>query len=381
MKIVADENIPLLKEFFADIGEIAKYPGRAIGPAQIAGADILLVRSVTPVNAELLEGSSIRFVGTATIGLDHFDTHYLESKGIGYCSAPGCNARAVLEYVIGALSVLSEQQGFSLPQKTVGIVGRGQIGSRLENALRKLGVTVKSNDPPLEENDEQDLFPLEEVLNCDIVTLHVPLTRSGDHPTYRLLNAKRIQALRDNQILINTSRGEVVDEAALKQRLSADQPPTVILDVFLNEPAIDTELARLAHFATPHIAGYSLDGKTNGTAILYKSLCRFLGLPIRHKVGQFMPDPPLRKLAFSNATDPEWALHTAIRACYDVRHDDSNLRRTLSLEDDSRRAAFDRLRKEYRVRRGFDQVKILLKNGKADLINHFTAVGFNLQTK
>ncbi len=381
MKIVADENIPLVPQFFASIGEIDTYPGRDISAETVRDADILLVRSITKVGRELLEGSRVKFVGTTTIGLDHIDTDYLDEQGISYCNAPGCNASAVVEYVVGCLSVLADELGFNLEEKSVGIIGRGAIGSRLEKALTGLGMTVKSNDPPRKDAGEDHLFELDEVLQCDILSLHVPLVEEGDYPTHYLLNADLIAKLGGHQILINSSRGDVIDESALKQRLLQPEAPTVVLDVFNNEPKIDTELTRLCHFVTPHIAGYTLDGKVAGTEMVYKELCRIMGLPERHKLGQFLPDPPLRKLAFSADVDPFWALHTAIRTCYDIRHDDSQLRRTLSLPAEERGRAFDLLRKNYRVRRGFEQVKIILKGGKAELQTRLSAVGFNIHSK
>jgi len=381
MKIVADENIPLVPQFFAGFGEIKTYPGRTITPEKVCDADILLVRSITPVDAELLKGSRVKFVGTTTIGLDHIDTEYLGAQGISYRNAPGCNASAVVEYIVGCLSVLADELGFSLEEKSVGIIGRGAIGSRLEKVLSGLGMTVLSNDPPRQESGEENLYGLNEVLQCDIISLHVPLVDEGNYPTRHLLNATMIDDLKSHQILMNTSRGDVVDEAALKHRLRLSDSPTVVLDVFNNEPDIDLELAHLCHFVTPHIAGYTLDGKVAGTEMVYKELCRIMGLPERHKLGQFLPDPPLRKLAFSADVDPFWALHTAIRTCYDVRHDDSRLRRSLKLPPAERGQAFDQLRKRYRVRRGFEQVKIVLKGGKAELQAKLSAVGFNIQNK
>ena len=381
MKIVADENIPLLNPFFGNMGDIVTLPGREINQEHLADADLLIVRSVTPVDRSLLEGTPVKFVGTTTIGLDHIDVSYLKEQGIGFCSAPGCNASAVVEYVVGALSVLAEQLGFTFEDKSIGIVGRGEIGSRLENVVKKLGMKVKSNDPPRQAAGEEELYSLEEVLACDVVTLHVPLSDGGLYPTRHLLSEGELSQLNNRQILINSSRGDVIDENALKERLNQPDAPTVVLDVFKNEPLIDIELANLCHFITPHIAGYTLDGKTNGTDMVYRQVCRFLGLPVRHKVGQFMPEPPLRKLAFSSEVEAEWALHTAIRACYDIRHDDSNLRRVIAMSKAKRAESFDRLRKQYRVRRGFEQVKIILKGGKADLINTLSAVGFNIQSK
>jgi erythronate-4-phosphate dehydrogenase len=381
MKIVADENIPLLKEFFSKVGDISVYPGRSLNAELVADADILLVRSVTPVDESLLSGSRVKFVGTTTIGLDHIDTAYLQRQGIGFCSAPGCNASAVMEYIVSVLSVLSEQQGFRLHNKSVGIIGRGQIGSRLAAALAKMGVRFKANDPPREAAGETELYSLEDVLACDIISVHVPLIEDGPWPTRNLIHDKHLKCLTANQILINTSRGHVIDEAALKRRLVEQKPPTIVLDVFRGEPVIDRELANLCQLATPHIAGYSLEGKTNGTEMVYQSLCRYSGLPVRYSAAQFVPEPSLKKLVFSADADVEYALHTAVRACYDVRFDNSQLRHTLELEPAARASAFDLLRKCYRQRRSFGNTEVCVPMGRTDVNTTLAAVGFKVTSE
>jgi erythronate-4-phosphate dehydrogenase len=375
MRIVADENVPLLLPFFDSVGSIVSMPGRQIRREHLLDADILLVRSVTQVDESLLEGTSVCYVATATIGSDHLDLAYLKDRNIAFSSAPGCNAQAVVEYVLSALSVLTEQKGFRLDEISVGIVGRGEIGGRLEKTLRALGAVVKCNDPPREAAGEVDLFPLEQVLECDVVTLHVPFVSSGSYPTESLLDEDRLNRLEGHQILINTSRGRVIDEAALKRRLAVKDGFTAILDVWNAEPAIDAELAGLCHFATPHIAGYSLDGRAAATEIIYQKVSQHFGLPVRAKAGQYLPEPPLKKLSFSQNADPEWVFHTAVRATYDVRHDHANLMRVL--REPAPAVGFDKLRKDYRQRRAFSQVKIKLKGPRAELVARLAAAGFS----
>jgi len=378
LKIVADENIPLLNRFFGHFGELHTKAGRNITSQDVSDADILLVRSVTKVNETLLQNSSVKFVGTCTIGTDHIDTEFLAQRNIRFLSAPGANANSVVEYILSCLSVLADTHDIHFDHSSVGIIGYGNIGTRLNKKLRKLGLKTKIYDP-LVSSDENPLNAFEEVLACDVITLHVPLTFDGDYPTHYMFDAPQLAKLRAGQVLINTSRGGVIREAALKQRLLEPDAPAVILDVWENEPAIDTELAAQVYLGTPHIAGYSFDGKVAGTEMIYQGVCQFLGLPTRHSVGQFLEEPSLSKMAFTSTADNNWSLHTAIRACFDVRHDHIHLMRTLALEDIQRNAEFDRLRKEYRCRREFSGVKIQLKHGDSELFSKFKGLGFNIK--
>lgn len=378
MKIVADENIPFLERFFGDMGELHCLPGRDIDADHVNDADLLIVRSVTKVNAALLENSKVKFVGTCTIGMDHLDTSFLEARGIAYANAPGSNANSVVEYLLSCLSILSETHDFDFGQSSVGIVGYGNIGSSLVKRLSKLGVQYKVYDP-LVEQDELELSTFEEVMQCDVVTLHVPMTKTGEFPTFHMVNEQVLSALTAKQTLINASRGGVVDNQALKRRLLQDDAPFAILDVWEHEPLIDVELARLVHIGTPHIAGYSFDGKVAGTEMIYRRVCQMMGLPARYSGAQFMEEPPLSRLAFTSTADPEWCIHTAIRACFDVRHDHSQLMKTLALPTEERTVLFDALRKNYRCRREFSGVKIQLKQSDSVLHSAFKALGFNLK--
>ncbi|MDI9245707.1 4-phosphoerythronate dehydrogenase PdxB [Marinobacter sp. CHS3-4] len=383
MRIVADENIPLLESFFGDMGNIRQVPGRTMSADDVKDADILLVRSVTRVNEALLGDSRVRFVGTCTIGTDHIDQDWLGSAGIAFSAAPGCNANSVAEYVLSVISLRAEKLCLDdWTDLSVGIVGAGNVGGELAHKLDRLGFDVVVCDPPLaEQSDEDDdrYSTLEEALKCDVVTLHTPLVRDGDHPTYHLIDESRLALLGRDQLLINTSRGEVIDTSALIRRLSEANPPTVALDVWENEPRINPELVEQAWLATPHIAGYSLEGKVQGSEMIYHALSRFMGLPVRKKAGQFLPEPALSKLSFTSAANEMDAAWVAIRSCCDPRRDDARLRRTLSLSADERGQAFDRLRRQYPVRREFSSLKIQLKGTSKSAQDTFRALGFKIK--
>ncbi|MFE8071601.1 4-phosphoerythronate dehydrogenase PdxB [Marinobacteraceae bacterium S3BR75-40.1] len=379
MRIVADENIPLLEEFFGDIGEIVRVPGRDLQPRDVVDADILLVRSVTPVNEGLLSGSRVKFVGTATIGTDHIDREWLSKQGIQFASAPGCNASGVVEYVLVCLSLIAEQEGCPLADLSVGLVGAGNVGGELWHRLERLGMTVKVSDPPLEEQGGSGFSPLDEVLECDVVSLHTPLTLEAPYATRHLINAARLSQFRAGQTLINTSRGAVVDNQALLGRMHEEPGLRVVLDVWESEPDINPDLLAQVWLGTPHIAGYTLEGKMKGTEMIYQALCRYLGLPVRKKAGQFMLEPPLGKLSFTSQASPEYAMEIAMRACYDPRRDDAALRRTLGLPEATRAEAFDALRKHYGVRREFGSTKVQLKSGSSGLQPYFKVLGFKVK--
>ncbi|KZZ72600.1 erythronate-4-phosphate dehydrogenase, partial [Oleiphilus sp. HI0128] len=295
--------------FFGDLGDIVKLPGREIKAEHLSDADFLIVRSVTKVNRELLENSSVKFVGTCTIGIDHIDTDYLDQQGIRYCNAPGCNANSVVEYVLSCLSILTETHSLDLGSVTVGIVGYGNVGSLLAARLEKLGIKFKACDPFL---DDDSLVSFEEVMRCDLISLHVPLSKEGTHPTYHMIDKQVLESLQPEQILINSSRGPVIDNDDLNDFLDHQPQFTAILDVWEREPELNVELARKVFIGTPHIAGYSFDGKVLGTEMVYRALCQFLGLPSRHSSGQFLEEPPLSKMAFTSNADVDWSIHTAI---------------------------------------------------------------------
>jgi len=379
MQIVADENIPLLDEFFTSFGEIHRLPGRSIDAAAVANADLLLVRSVTQVDRALLEGSAVKFVGTCTIGTDHLDLDYFQQAGITWVSAPGCNARGVVDYVLGSLLVLAEQQGVDLASRTYGVIGAGQVGSRLLKVLRGLGWRVLVCDPPRQAGEGGDYVSLQQVLEqCDVISLHTPLERLGEYPTHHLFDHARLAALKPGSWLINASRGAVVDNQALRELLLQRTDLQVVLDVWEGEPQADVELAALCRIATPHIAGYSLDGKLRGTAQIYQALCQHLGVAPSVELAQLMPAAWLNELTIDASADPAWALATICRAVYDPRRDDADFRRSLQGDAATRRAAFDGLRKHYPMRREIDGLTVGVKGSAPALVSLVQALGARL---
>lgn len=379
MHILADENIPLVDEFFAGFGEIRRMPGRSINRAALENVDVLLVRSVTRVDREMLEGSAVRFVGTCTIGTDHLDLDYFEQAGIEWASAPGCNARGVADYVLGSLLALSEVRGEALARRRFGVVGAGEVGGRLLEVLRGLGWDVRVCDPPRQVREAGDFASLDEILaECDVISLHTPLTLGGDWPTFHLFDQARLSRLRPGTWLINASRGAVVDNAALRDLLLQRPDLEAVLDVWEGEPQVDVALAGLCRIATPHIAGYSLDGKLRGTAQIYAALCAARGVEPAIELAQLMPGPALTELAFASSADPAEMLATLCRAVYDPRRDDADFRRSLPGDEAQRRAGFDLLRKQYPPRREIDGLKVRIGGHNPALATIVEALGARL---
>lgn len=376
MRIVADENIPLLDAFFSGFGDIRRFPGRTLDRAAVADADILLVRSVTKVNRELLEGTPVRFVGTCTIGTDHLDLDYFDEAGIRWASAPGCNARGVVDYVLGSLLTLAEIEGADLTQRTYGVVGAGQVGGRLIKVLRGLGWNVLVCDPPRQAAEGGDYVSLDEIIaRCDVISLHTPLNKTGDLPTWHLLDRARLQRLRQGAWLINAARGPIVDNRALREVLLEREDLQAVLDVWEHEPLVDVDLAELCVIGTPHIAGYSLDGRQRGTAQIYQALCAHLGQSPTIELADLLPKPWLAQVALDAATDPAWALNMLCRGVYDPRRDDADLRRSLVGDSASQRLAFDALRKHYPPRREIEGLRVSINGHSAALQQIVQALG------
>ena len=376
MLIVADENIPLLDAFFAGFGEIHRVPGRSIDRATVEQADVLLVRSVTNVNRALLEGSKVHFVGTCTIGTDHLDLDYFNEAGINWSSAPGCNARGVVDYVLGSLMTLAEIEGVDLPQRTYGVIGAGEVGGRLIKVLKGLGWNVKVCDPPRQAAEGGDYVSLEQIIEqCDVISLHTPLTRTGEGATWHLFDERRLQQLQPGTWLINAARGPVVDNAALRKVLLEREDLQAVLDVWEAEPEVDVALAELCVLATPHIAGYSLDGKQRGTAQIYQAYCEFIVQPPSIQLSDLLPAPWLSEVTLHADSDPAWALAMLCRGVYDPRRDDADFRRSLVGNVTEQRAAFDVLRKQYPVRREIEGLKVRIDGDSPQLQQIVAALG------
>ncbi|HCL54951.1 4-phosphoerythronate dehydrogenase PdxB [Pseudomonas fulva] len=376
MLIVADENIPLLDAFFQGFGEIRRYPGRSLDAASVREADILLVRSVTKVDRHLLEGSRVQFVGTCTIGTDHLDLDYFDQVGIRWSSAPGCNARGVVDYVLGSLLTLADLEGASLPERVYGVVGAGQVGGRLVSVLRALGWKVMVCDPLRQAAEGGDYVELDTLLQaCDVISLHTPLERGGQYPTWHLFGPAELAKLRPGAWLINASRGAVVDNGALRALLQQRDDLHAVLDVWEGEPQVDLQLADLCTVATPHIAGYSLDGRQRGTAQIYRALCQHLGVNEVIQLADLLPRPPVAQIELDAEVDLQWALAMLCRAVYDPRRDDADFRRSLSEDVQHQRAAFDALRKHYPPRREIEGLSVRIRGSSPELARLIDALG------
>lgn len=364
MKIVADENMPYAKTLFGRLGDVRLVAGRQLDSGTLADADALMVRSVTKVNQALLAGSHVSFVGTATAGTDHVDDQWLKQQGIGFSGAPGCNAIAVVEYVFSALLMLAERDRFELRDKTVGIVGVGNVGSRLNARLKALGVNTLLCDPPRARIDSNETFwPLERLVKeADVLTFHTPLYRDGQDKTYHMVDAELLAALPEGRILINASRGPVVDNIALLQALVQGKRLSTILDVWEPEPELLLPLLARVDIGTPHIAGYSLEGKARGTTQIYHALSQHLGRPESVELSSLLPEAEFSRILFKGELD-ESRLKRLIHLVYDVRRDDAPLRAV-----GGQPGEFDRLRKDYVERREWSSLTVECDNADSQIL-------------
>ena len=365
LQIVADENMPNLHAHFARWGEITALPGRSIGAAQLRDCDILLVRSVTRVDEALLAGSRVQFVGSATIGTDHVDRDYLAHADIAFAHAPGCNADSVVQYDLAVLAELRPQWRAA----TVGVLAGGNVGGRVATLLQQLGVDVVVCDPLLEpESVPWPLVALPQLLQCDIILLHAPLTDSGPHPTHHLIGAEQLAALNPGTLLLNAGRGAVIDNRALLDYLASENPCEVVLDVWEQEPLVDAELLAELALGTMHIAGYSLEGRANGSAMVAAALAQHL----HSEPAALLETPARTPLTVAGAVD----LNAVIGATYGVREDDRRLRQALANCSDAaqRRQQFDQLRRHYPPRHQFSYYT--LASADAQLRRDCALLGF-----
>ena len=366
MLTVADENMPFAEAAFRTLGEVRLMPGRAMTREAVRDAEILAVRSVTKVNRELIEGTAVRFVGTATIGADHVDKAYLDREGIAFASASGCNATSVSEYVAAALLVLAAREGKPLAGRSIGVVGVGNVGSRVAAKAETLGMRVVLNDPPLRRRTGEEKYrPIEEILACDVVTLHVPIEKGGPDPTHHLADADFLAAMKPGAVLINSSRGAVADNRALLAALESGRLAGAVLDVWEGEPLILPGLLERLSLGTPHIAGYSLDGKINGTTAIYKAACRFLGAAPTWKASDEDAAVAVPELALDvSDRATEDILREAVLAVYPIERDDAALRKVLALPREEQGKFFDGLRKNYPLRREFSSTRLRFSGGR-----------------
>lgn len=376
MKIVCDNKIPFLRGALEPYAEVVYLPGKETTPDVVRDADAIITRTRTICNESLLKGSKVRMIATATIGYDHIDTEWCEANGIEWTNAPGCNSWSVQQYIGSLLVTMSMELGFDCRQKTLGVIGVGNVGSKVARIGALLGFNILLCDPPRARREGQEGFVnLDTIIErSDIITCHVPLMRSGEDRTFHMFNAERLGSMRPDQILINSSRGEVVDCNALKEALRNNGIRAASLDVWENEPDIDRELLDLLFTGTPHIAGYSLDGKANGTMMSVQAIGRRFDLSCRDWTVPEIPLPaqPVEFTIDVQGKTPRQVLGEAILYTYRIKDDDARLR--------SDTGSFEKQRADYPVRREFPAFTVSLENdtdGRAAVI--LREIGFNVK--
>ena len=373
IKIVADSKIPFLRGTLERHAGIVYIPGREISKEHVAGADAMIVRTRTICDRELLEGSSVKFIATATIGFDHIDREYCESRGIAWTNAPGCNSGSVMQYMASAIAFIAERGKRRFADLTIGIVGVGHVGGKVERLARHLGMKVMLNDPPRQRAEGESGFDdLDSLLaGSDIVTMHVPLNMAGTDRTFHLAEESFFEKMKKGAWFVNTARGEVMHTGALVNALRSRKIGGAVIDVWENEPEVDRELLSLTAIATPHIAGYSLDGKANGTAHSVRAVSEFFGLGM----GDWYPDD----IAFAEnhvipAGNRDENFEQMI--CRVFMHTCDLNREGLWLKD--RPEGFEEFRDNYPPRREFGAYSVKMKNSDPGLKEVLRGLGFRV---
>lgn len=375
IKIVADNGILFLKGVLEDYADILYLPSSEVTSENIKDADAIIVRTRTKCDKNLLENTKVKFIATGTIGYDHIDVDYCKRKNIKWINAPGCNANSVLQYMASALLLLAERMNINLLDKTLGIIGVGNIGQRVERFAKILGLKVLLNDPPRERREGQSNFvDLKSLLKqSDIITLHVPLNMEGIDKTYHMVNESFFANFNYPKIFINTSRGEVVESSTLKDAFRKNLVSAFVLDVWENEPNIDLELLQYAALATPHIAGYSVEGKANGTAVCVNELNKFFNLGLEANwYPRLLPKPDKSNEISVDCKGKSLQdiFFECIMQTYNIEEDDKNLR--LSPFE------FEQQRINYPIRREFDFYNVRLINADSQVRDKIKEIGFKL---
>ena len=375
IKILVDNNIPFLKGVLDNIVDIKYLSPNKITTQNVQDADALIIRTRTQCNESLLKTSKVKFIATATIGYDHIDTKYCDSKGINWINAPGCNSSSVMQYVASALFTLRASKNLDLSKLTIGIVGVGNVGSKVEKLAKLLGMNILLNDPPRKRKEGSSNFiDLQELTDAsDIITFHVPLNLSGIDRTYHMAD-KEYFSLMQNKIIINTSRGEVIDSDAMIQAINRKNISSAVLDVWENEPDIDQELLNIIDIATPHIAGYSAEGKANGTAVCVNAVTEYFDLNFQKKwYPQEIPVPSNSSVIDIDCMDKtiQQILSEIILHTYSILNDDKKLRSSVE--------TFEKQRNEYPIRREFPFYEIKLINGTEEIPELLIKLGFQIK--
>lgn len=371
MKIVADDKIPFLKGALEPYAEMIYLPGKQIDREILKDADALLIRTRTKCNEKLLEGTKVQFIGTATIGFDHIDTQYCNKRKIFWTNAPGCNSSSVQQYIAAALLKVASDNSFTLKDKTLGIIGVGKVGSKVEKFARTAGMNLLLNDPPRERLEGKKKFQtINTVLSeSDIVTIHVPLNLAGEDFTCHLFDDEKFKRLKKGSWFFNTSRGEVVETRALKKVLNSGKLSGAVIDVWENEPDIDRDLMNQVSIATPHIAGYSTDGKANGTAMVVNSLCKYFNLSTTNWYPENVPPPASPSILINcKGKSEEEILDEAVMHTYNIDEDNARLRHSPF--------DFEKLRGDYPLRREFPSYTVTPKGGTEKNRQMLENIGF-----
>ena len=374
MKIIADDKIPFLKGALEPFADVEYYPGKSITRDVVKDADALIIRTRTHCNKELLEGSKVKFIASATIGFDHIDVEYCDASHIVWTNAPGCNSASVQQYIGSALVELARKHKFSLRDRTLGVIGVGNVGKKVVKIAEFLGMRVLLNDPPRLRNEGPCQFiSLEGILReADIITFHVPLNREGVDKTYHMADKNFFERVLPGTIIMNSSRGEVVDNAVLREALETGKIAGAVLDVWENEPEIDRELLKLVDIATPHIAGYSADGKANGTTMSVKSLSSFFNLGIDDWEPEEIPLPANTVIPVDgDGKENQQVLEEAISATYNILDDDKRLRASVE--------TFEKQRGNYPLRREYPAYEIRLQHAEQYLEHVLRKLGFKVK--
>ena len=374
MKIIIDDKIPYIQGAFEPIADVVYLPGSKTTPEITKDADAIVTRTRTICNEKLLAGSSVKFIATATIGFDHIDTDYCDAAGIKWTNAPGCNSKSVEQYIASTLMVLAERKNLQLKDLTIGVVGVGNVGSKVARICNLFGMKVLLNDPPRGRVETTETFvSLKQVMEeADIITLHVPLNMKGEDATFHLGNEQFFSELKRKPVLINSCRGEVIDTNAVKTALKSGMISTFVCDCWENEPDIDPELLANTEIATPHIAGYSKDGKATGTQMSVHAISQFfeLGMENWQPSGVELPENPVFELDGSGLSEQQ-IIAKAILHTYDIRNDDEKFRKNT--------AQFEQLRGDYPTRREFPAFTVVPKNIEKDTLDVLCELGFDVK--
>ena len=373
MKIIIDDKIPYIRGAFEEVAEVVYLPGPKTTPEVVKDADVIITRTRTNCNEKLLGGSTVKFIATATIGYDHIDTDYCEKAGIKWTNAPGCNSKSVEQYIASALMVLAETHHLQLKDLCIGIVGVGNVGSKVANICRLFGMKVLLNDPPRERAEGSGTFvSIDKIKDeADIITLHVPLNINGEDATFHLGNETFLSTLKRKPFLINSCRGEVIETNAVKSALKSGQLAGFVCDCWENEPDIDLELLALTALATPHIAGYSKDGKATGTRMTVHAVSDFFALGLNNWLpeGVELPKHPVIGLDGTGMNEQD-IISKAILSTYDIRNDDVLFRNNVSL--------FEQLRGDYPTRREYPAYTIIPVNVGNHVTEILNKLGFKI---